>query len=474
MSESHVSPLWSVPAKLMPDARLSRLAAGGDARAFEAIFERHHQELYRYCRAILADADDAQDALQNTMIAAMRSLPGGNAHGRAAAVALPRRAQRGHLDRPGRRREAPLADDSDAVGPGADVAAQDRERLRHLVADIAALPERQRAAIVMRELSDLSYADIGAALATSEAAARQTVYEAREAMREAKGARATDCSEIRELISRRDGRILRGRRLRAHLRHCEGCTDYLAAISRRREDLQLIAPPLPALAASGLMAAIVGGSGKAGLVAGAGSATGAGGGTLAGVGAAGGASAVAKAGAIVAALAVGAGAGVTAAVDLRDGGLNDPEPVVSPAPPAASAEAAQAGASQGRADGAANGAEAGSAPADNRDGHGNGQANGHQSDKPQGNANGGSQPGGSQGQGVPAGGSDGVTGPPAQAQGNGPPASAGTGTGNAGGNSAGSSGVSAAPPRSESGTEHSNAGNSGPPEHANGQGNPHD
>ena len=173
---------------------------------------------------------------------------------------------------------------------------------------MAALPERRRAAIVMRELSDLSYADIGAALATSEAAARQIVYEAREAMREAEVARSTACSEIRELISRRDGRILRGRRVRTHLRHCEACTDHMAAISQRRADLKLIAPPLPALAASGLLAAIVGASGKAGLVAGAGSAAGAGGGTLAGVGAAGGASAVAKAGAVVAAVVVGAGA----------------------------------------------------------------------------------------------------------------------------------------------------------------------
>ena len=75
-----------------------------------------------------------------------------------------------------------------------------------------------------------------------------------------------------ERISGRDGRVLRGRAVRAHLRGCEGCGDYLAAISQRRNDLRMLAPPLPALAATGLLAAIAGEGGKAGLATGLGSA----------------------------------------------------------------------------------------------------------------------------------------------------------------------------------------------------------
>src|SRR5919204_5481867 len=58
------------------DARLIRLARAGEARAFETIFARYHQELYRYCRAILGNAHDAEDALQATMAAALGALPG--------------------------------------------------------------------------------------------------------------------------------------------------------------------------------------------------------------------------------------------------------------------------------------------------------------------------------------------------------------------------------------------------------------
>jgi Sigma-70 region 2 len=48
------------------DERLDRLAARGSQRAFAAVYERHHQMLYRYCRSILRDDADAQDALQST------------------------------------------------------------------------------------------------------------------------------------------------------------------------------------------------------------------------------------------------------------------------------------------------------------------------------------------------------------------------------------------------------------------------
>src|SRR4051794_33867831 len=51
-----------------------RRAARGDAAAFAAVYERHHQSLYRYCRSILRHDEDAQDALQSTMAKAFAAL----------------------------------------------------------------------------------------------------------------------------------------------------------------------------------------------------------------------------------------------------------------------------------------------------------------------------------------------------------------------------------------------------------------
>ena len=61
------------------------------------------------------------------------------------------------------RRRRTVAEPDEALlpsQPAADVTFEARERLRTLVADLAALPERQRSALVMRELSGLKYEEI--------------------------------------------------------------------------------------------------------------------------------------------------------------------------------------------------------------------------------------------------------------------------------------------------------------------------
>jgi sigma-70-like protein len=211
---------------------------------------------------------------------------------------------------------------------GGDPQAETRERLRQLITDLEALPDRQRVALVMRELSGLGYPEIGDALGASDAAARQIVYEARLALREVARGREMECDAVRRTLSERDGRILRGRLLLAHLRACEPCRDFRAAIGQRRADLRTLCPSLPMAVVWGLFAALLDEAGKAGVGA-AGPATSAGiAGT--GVGAAGtgaglattsiGSSAALKATSIAAAVTIGAGAaGVTGTVDLPPG-----------------------------------------------------------------------------------------------------------------------------------------------------------
>ena len=160
-----------------------------------------------------------------------------------------------------RRPSIPLEDAREPEGPSANQQAEERLRLRELVADLGSLPERQRGALVMRELSGLSYSEIGSAFGTSSAAAKQTVYEARSALHEVAGGREMDCEAVRQALSANDGRVLRARKLRAHLRHCAGCRDFRSGIGQRRSDLAALAPPLPALAAAGLLQSLVGGSG---------------------------------------------------------------------------------------------------------------------------------------------------------------------------------------------------------------------
>jgi RNA polymerase sigma factor (sigma-70 family) len=261
---------------LLSDDRLTRRAIGGDQGAFTAIFERYQAPLYRYCLAILGDREDAEDALQSTMVKVLRALPGEKrrielkpwlyriAHNES--VELIRRR------RPSEELDAELL----AAGAGLAEEASGRERLRHLLADIGQLPERQRGTLVMRELGGLGFEEIGAALGTSAAVARQTLYEARLGLREMDAGREMGCDEVTRAISDADGRVLRRRDIRAHLRTCEGCRRFREEIGGRERDLAALSP-LPAALAAGLLQTVLGGAGAGtGAAGGSGAALGAG------------------------------------------------------------------------------------------------------------------------------------------------------------------------------------------------------
>lgn len=259
MSEAAAAPGFS---RWLSDERLTRRACGGDERAFAAIFRRYHQPLYRFCLAIVGNPEDAQDALQNTMVKVMRALPGEE---RTIDLKpwLYRIAHNEAIDLLRRRRETRQLDAEQAApgyGLAEDVAT--RERLRRLLADLRELPERQRETLVMRELAGLEFEEIGAALGTSDAVARQTLYEARQSLRQMDEGREMSCDEVARALSDGDGRVTRRRDVRAHLRSCAGCRAFRDEIKTRQHDLAAISP-LPAAAVAGMVQGLVGGSGAA-------------------------------------------------------------------------------------------------------------------------------------------------------------------------------------------------------------------
>src|SRR5215212_2219525 len=173
MSEAAAEPGF---ARMLSDERLTQRAVGGDERAFATIFRRYHQNLFRFCLAIVGNPDDASEALQNTMIKVLRALPGEE---RKIDLKpwLYRIAHNESIDLLRRRRETSQLD-VEQVAPGYGLAedAATRERLRRLVADLRALPERQREVLVMRGMSGFDFEEIALAVESSPAVARQTLY----------------------------------------------------------------------------------------------------------------------------------------------------------------------------------------------------------------------------------------------------------------------------------------------------------
>ncbi len=142
-----------------PDAELAVLAAAGDQIAFAELMTRHRPRLYAVCRRVTCHDQDAQEALQETMLLAWKRL--GEFDGRSAVGTwLYRVATNAAIDEVRRRKRTPEPAESlpeTSAGRGADgavVARVDVDRA------LAQLPPQYRAVVVLRELCDLSYKEI--------------------------------------------------------------------------------------------------------------------------------------------------------------------------------------------------------------------------------------------------------------------------------------------------------------------------
>ena len=261
--------------RALGDDRLARMAANGDSAAFAAIYERYLQQLHRYCTMIVGNAEDASDCLQSAMLKAFGALQSST---REITLKpwLYRIAHNESISLLRRRRPAVEVDEENmGASPPAETDLATRERLSHLMADLRELPERQRGAIVLRELNGLEVSEIASWLGTSEGATRQMLFQGRRALHEFSEGRDMDCLEVREALSDNDRRRITNRKVRSHLRECAGCRDYKAVMDARSTDLKAIAPPLPAALAAGLVKSFFGG-GASGHALGAGSASGVG------------------------------------------------------------------------------------------------------------------------------------------------------------------------------------------------------
>lgn len=147
------------------DRELVRAFAAGDPAAFEQLVSRHEQRVYNLAYRMLGSREDARDATQDAFLAALRALP--SFRGDAAfSTWLHRIAINACHDLLRKRQRAPLAGEAGDSDPGppspdhaeAAAAAVDVQRALVLV------PEEFRAVLVLHDVQDLPYEQIGAIL----------------------------------------------------------------------------------------------------------------------------------------------------------------------------------------------------------------------------------------------------------------------------------------------------------------------
>jgi RNA polymerase sigma factor (sigma-70 family) len=185
-AEGLASRLFLAPAlRTQPDHRLVALVREGYESAFEEIVRRYGRPLGRYAASIVGGR--SEDVLQDAFAKALPALCRDDAEIdlRPWLFRIVRNTALNEL------RDNPPSPEllAAALAGGGDPSEEleRREQLADLIRRLQALPERQRAAIVMRELEGLGHAEIAAALGLSGGAARQAIHRARQALRDGAG-----------------------------------------------------------------------------------------------------------------------------------------------------------------------------------------------------------------------------------------------------------------------------------------------
>lgn len=245
----------------------------GDELAFAAVHARYRAALERYAMRMLGSSAAAEDAVQDAFVRAHQALLRDEREIELRPW-LYRLVRNRCLDelkaRPrvvGAVGGVALDEVGDAaaaeVAPLADpvAATERRHALREVVADIAALPERQREVLLRRELDGQSHEELAAELGITVPASKKLANRARENLVKASEARNESCAAVRrDLLRAHDGRRRASAHAYRHVAVCSECRRYRSALGATRTGLRIFSP-LPL--AGALLAAVKGAAASA-------------------------------------------------------------------------------------------------------------------------------------------------------------------------------------------------------------------
>jgi RNA polymerase sigma-70 factor (ECF subfamily) len=188
----------------MTDEALMAAYQTGDVAAFAELVARHEKCLWNFVRRFVADSATAEDLLQEVFLRIVKNAAEWEPAAKfstwlftiarnlctdnARRGALRRADSLDQTPRPSRDDSAPRRIDKIAgTGPNAEKAAMNREIADRVDRAVAELPVEQREVFLMREMMDMSFAEIAAATKTSEPTVKSRMRYALERLRGALG-----------------------------------------------------------------------------------------------------------------------------------------------------------------------------------------------------------------------------------------------------------------------------------------------
>ena len=179
-------------ASVLTDEEIVERVRAGDTASFELIMRRYNQRLYRVCRSILGDDDEAEDVTQDAYVRAYLHLEQFDGRARfstwltkiAVHEALSRRRKRQRLveiDAASDFTENRMDLKSRAPSPEQDVLTQTMKIV--LEAAVERLPQSYRSVFMMRDVEGMSTAETADCLNLSEEAVKVRLHRARALLR---------------------------------------------------------------------------------------------------------------------------------------------------------------------------------------------------------------------------------------------------------------------------------------------------
>lgn len=182
------------------DEELVVLAGGGDRQAYSMLVERHGRRVLAMARRMTGNLADAEDVAQEAFLRVWQRAGEWRDVGAKFTTWLYRVVMNLCLDRRRRAPMAPLEAAGDPADgrPSAEASFAAGERSRHVAAALAALPDRQRAALVLNYYEGMSNAAAATVLEISVAALESLLVRARRSMRAELESRGVITAETEE------------------------------------------------------------------------------------------------------------------------------------------------------------------------------------------------------------------------------------------------------------------------------------
>ena len=171
----------SEPAETEEVARLLRLAKSGDIPAFEGLLRLYEVPVARTALRLLGSRQDAQDAAQEVFLRLYRRISQIDSAGNLSGW-LYRVTVNASYDILRKRKGAGLValDEARLSVESSTEAELGRDQQRQLVAEaLRTLPEKERAAVALRDIEGLSTREVAGILGSSEATVRSQISTAR-------------------------------------------------------------------------------------------------------------------------------------------------------------------------------------------------------------------------------------------------------------------------------------------------------